>query len=72
MTRDATADRNIGAAVRRFRLSAGMTQAQLADAAGVATETLSRIETGRMTTISLALCDRLASSLGVATADLMR
>ncbi len=61
----------IGPAVRIYRMSAGLTQAQLAEMVGVATETLSRIETGRMANVSMRLCSKLAAALGVGVPDLL-
>jgi transcriptional regulator with XRE-family HTH domain len=62
----------IGAAVRRLRLARGMTQSQLAEAVDIADETLSRIETGRLPKVSMALAERLATVLRVEVADLFR
>jgi transcriptional regulator with XRE-family HTH domain len=60
----------LGAAVRKLRLSRGMTQAQLAEAVGIANETMSRIENSRLPTVSLSLATRLAGVLGVPVARL--
>lgn len=62
----------IGGPVRRFRLAAGLTQADLADMTGIAPETLSRIETNRAAGVSMALCTRLAHALRVPVADLFK
>src|SRR5215510_12860035 len=44
-----------GAAVRTRRTERGLTQAQVAEAAGIAVETVSRLEGGRLATLSRAL-----------------
>ena len=66
----ATPGAKIGPTLRRLRLAAGMTQTDLADVVNVAPETLSRIETSRARGVSLDLCRRLASGLGVDLATL--
>lgn len=71
MSRSGSRPLSIGPAIRHHRLSAGLTQAQLADAVGVAHETASRIETGRLQSVALKLCSRLANALGVTPADLL-
>ncbi|HTQ02623.1 MAG TPA: helix-turn-helix domain-containing protein [Polyangiaceae bacterium] len=53
-----------GAAVRERRLSRGLTQAQVAEAAGIAVETVSRIEGGRLASLSLVLAARVAATVG--------
>ena len=53
----------IGPNVRRFRIEAGMTQAELAAAADLADATVSRIERNRMVP-SVKLAERIARSLG--------
>ena len=54
----------IGIQVRNLRLKTGMTQAQLAETVGIAAETMSRIERGRLTP-STALVTKLAAAIGV-------
>jgi len=53
-----------GAAVRERRKERGLTQAQVAESAGIAVETVSRIEGGRLASLSLVLAARVASTLG--------
>jgi transcriptional regulator with XRE-family HTH domain len=53
-----------GAAVRERRLARGLTQAQVAESAGIAVETVSRIEGGRLASLSLVLASRVATTLG--------
>lgn len=55
--------------LRRLRLKAGLTQAELAGLIGIHPVTLSRIETGASTTSALVL-QRLASALGVSASDI--
>lgn len=56
--------RRFGARVQTLRRQRGMTQEQLAEAIGKSTDTVSNIETGRLSTrIDTAL--RIAQSLGV-------
>lgn len=52
-----------GAAVRERRLSRGLTQAQVAESTGIAVETVSRIEGGRLASLSLVLAARVAKTL---------
>lgn len=53
-----------GAAVRERRKERGLTQAQVAESAGIAVETVSRIEGGRLASLSLVLASRVATTLG--------
>jgi len=53
-----------GAALRERRKQRGLTQAQVAEAAGIAVETVSRIEGGRLSSLSLVLASRVASTVG--------
>jgi transcriptional regulator with XRE-family HTH domain len=53
-----------GAAVRQRRKERGLTQAQVAESAGIAVETVSRIEGGRLASLSLVLASRVATTLG--------
>lgn len=61
----------IGGTVRQLRLARGMTQGQLAESAGIANETLSRIETGARTSVSIGVAMRLSDSLGVPVTHLL-
>src|SRR4051812_29161505 len=54
----------LGANVRKKRLERGLTQAQVAESAGIAVETVSRIEGGRLASLSLVLASRVAATLG--------
>jgi transcriptional regulator with XRE-family HTH domain len=63
--------RDFGAEVRSRRKERGLTQAELAEAAGVAVETVSRIEGGRLASLSLVLADRVAASLGASVQVLL-
>jgi transcriptional regulator with XRE-family HTH domain len=54
----------IGARFRALRNEAGLTQAEVAEAVGVAPETMSRIERGRLQP-STDLVSRLAKAIGV-------
>jgi transcriptional regulator with XRE-family HTH domain len=47
-----------------------MTQAQLAERADLAVESISRLETGRLTNLTIDVAERLAGSLGVGLRDL--
>lgn len=53
-----------GAAVRQRRKERGLTQAQVAESTGIAVETVSRIEGGRLASVSLVLASRVATTLG--------
>jgi transcriptional regulator with XRE-family HTH domain len=53
-----------GAALRERRRQRGLTQAQVAEAAGIAVETVSRIEGGRLASLSLVLASRVATAVG--------
>jgi transcriptional regulator with XRE-family HTH domain len=53
-----------GAKVRERRKERGLTQAQVAESAGIAVETVSRIEGGRLASLSLLLASRVATTLG--------
>ncbi|WP_437606083.1 helix-turn-helix transcriptional regulator [Sorangium sp. So ce834] len=63
--------RFIGANVRRIRLKRGMTQQELADAAGVALRFLQQIERAK-TNVGVAVLVRLADVLGVRPGVLFR
>ena len=58
--------------LRRLRERSGLTQAQLAEAAGLNRVYLARLESGAMKNPSLETMDRLAIALGVSTIDLLR
>lgn len=60
----------VGARVRALRTEQSMTQAQLAEGAGIATHTLSRIERGAQPP-TLATLGRLAEALDVHPASLL-
>lgn len=61
----------LGANVRKKRLERGLTQAQVAEAAGIAVETVSRIEGGRLASLSLVLASRVAVTLGTTIQSLL-
>lgn len=61
----------LGANVRKKRLERGLTQAQVAEAAGIAVETVSRIEGGRLASLSLVLASRVAATLGTTIQSLL-
>jgi transcriptional regulator with XRE-family HTH domain len=56
----------LGASLRALRLAAGMTQEDLAEAAGISTRTVSDVERGLRTIVHTHTADRLASALGLA------
>jgi transcriptional regulator with XRE-family HTH domain len=66
-----TIDRKIGRRIAEQRRLAGLSQARLADKMNVATETLSRLETGRAMP-SLVRMTSIAQALGVELHDLFR
>lgn len=57
--------------MRKKRLERGLTQAQVAEAAGIAVETVSRIEGGRLASLSLVLASRVAVTLGTTLQSLL-
>jgi transcriptional regulator with XRE-family HTH domain len=61
----------LGAAVREHRLQAGLTQAELAERAGIGRPHLNHIEGGRKNPTVVVLV-HLAHSLGVAPGDLLQ
>lgn len=63
--------RDFGAEVRERRKQRGLTQAELAEAAGIAVETVSRIEGGRLASLSLVLADRVSVALGGSVQSLL-
>ena len=60
----------VGMQIREARVAAGLTQATLADRAGMAFETVSRIERGTLNTTVRTLV-ALADALGVESGDLL-
>ena len=60
---------SLGPAIRRRRQDLGLTQADLADAAEIANETVSRIERGRLTP-SVDIAERIAQALGTTVVQL--
>lgn len=56
--------KHVGRAVRQVRVAAGLTQAELAERAGLAFETISRVESGREPP-SLRTAISLSDALGV-------
>lgn len=63
MVKAAEKPRGVGPRLRQLRIEAGLTQAQLAERAGVADATLSRIERNRLNP-SVRLAGALARALG--------
>lgn len=61
----------LGAAIREHRLQAGLTQAELAERAGIGRPHLNHIEGGRKNPTVVVLV-HLASSLGVVPGDLLQ
>ncbi len=57
--------------LKALREAAGLSQAALAERAGVRRETLNRLENGRSGRITLELLDRLATALGVLPGELV-
>jgi transcriptional regulator with XRE-family HTH domain len=64
-------EKKLGAKVAGMRRNSGLTQAQLAEKVGVATETISRMERGTAMP-SLARLDRVAAALGYDMFELFR
>lgn len=58
--------------LKRLRAARGLTQEQLANAAGLNRVSLARLETGEMTNPSLDTLERLATALGVSVLDMLR
>ncbi len=65
-----TARTGFGARVRKLRVAAGWTQAELAERAGISERAVSDIERGLRGTVYPANARRLATSLGVENTDL--
>lgn len=59
-----------GARVRKLRVAAGLTQAELAEQAGISERTVSDLERGLRRTVYPATARQLAASLGVGSTDL--
>ncbi len=64
--------RRIGPRLRQLRTEAGLTQAELAERAGVADGTISRLERGRIAAPSAKLVEKLAEGLGTPVASLLK
>lgn len=60
----------LGPRLRQLRQAAGLTQLQLAERAGVADATVSRIERGRIASPSMDFAEALADALGVPVVEL--
>jgi transcriptional regulator with XRE-family HTH domain len=60
-----------GEKLKRLRRGAGLTQAELAQASGVAQSTIAQIETGKRTDPHPGTLKKLADPLGVTPADLL-
>lgn len=58
--------------VRRLRIGAGLTQEQLAEAAGIDSSYVQRIERGASTNITIAIVGALARALDVDVLQLLR
>jgi putative transcriptional regulator len=58
-------------ALRAARETAGLTQSELADRAGVRQATISELETGKTRRVDLDILERLADALGVEPKDLI-
>ena len=64
-----TASTGFGAKVRELRVAAGLTQAELAEQAGISERTVSDLERGLRGTVYPATARQLAASLGVSSVD---
>lgn len=67
---EVTVDAHLGARLRRLRLAAGLTQAELARRTGIQRPNIARLESGRHTP-SLETLGRLASAIGVPAARVL-
>ncbi|MEO6349295.1 MAG: helix-turn-helix domain-containing protein [Candidatus Limnocylindrales bacterium] len=65
-----TAPTGFGATIRKMRVAAGLTQAELAEQAGISERTVSDIERGLRAAVYPATARQLAASLGVGSCDL--
>jgi len=63
--------RNIGFRVQFFRKKAGMSQAELAEASGLADSTISHLESTSVYSVSLITLHRIAEALEVTTMSLL-
>ncbi|MBV9012719.1 MAG: helix-turn-helix transcriptional regulator [Pseudonocardiales bacterium] len=70
-TEEFRAESTIGERIRRLRKKVGMTQDELAAAAGVSTDLIRKLEQGQRHTASLASLSRIARALGVSIAALL-
>jgi len=59
-----------GTRLRDLRKDAGLTQPQLAEKAALATETISRLETGKWSNTTIEVAERLAEALGLPISSL--
>ena len=60
---------DFGSNLKRIRLAAGLTQAQLSEKSGVSTGTIGNYEAGHRARVSYEIADRLANALGVGLED---
>ena len=65
-----TSATGFGATVRKLRVAASLTQAELAEQAGISERTVSDLERGLRATVYPATARQLAASLGVSSSDL--
>ena len=65
-----TSATGFGTTVRKLRVAAGLTQAELAEQAGISERTVSDLERGLRATVYPATARQLAASLGVSSSDL--
>src|SRR4030088_3494517 len=65
-------DDTLGASLKKLRLSAGMTQEELAESAGISARTVSDLERGLRYVVHHETAQRLASALGLADEQLRR
>lgn len=61
---------SFGSRLRQLRSAAGLRQAELAERADLASETISRMETGKWPNTTIEVAERLADALGVSITDL--
>ena len=64
--------KGIGRRIRELRVKRKLSQAALAELAGVHVKLLARIETGRRDNLTVRTLARIADGLGVEAADLLR
>jgi transcriptional regulator with XRE-family HTH domain len=65
------ASTRFGQNLRIARQASGLTQAQVAEASGIAVETVSRLERGHQVVVSLDLAEKLAKAVKIPLADLL-